>query len=94
VVRTPTGKLGGSLQDFATPDLAVIGARASLDRGGIAGEEIDAAIFGHARQAGNGPNPARQIAVRAGIPVPACALNMTCASGSGGQSRNKQTQRG
>ena len=82
-VRTPIGKYGGSLRDLTAPDLGVIAARAALDRAGIAAEEIDAAIFGHARQAGNGPNPARQIAVRSGIPhrVPACTVNMACASG-------------
>ncbi|MGO9271036.1 MAG: thiolase family protein [Terriglobia bacterium] len=82
-VRTPIGKYGGSLRDLTAPDLGVIAARAALERAGIAADEIDAAIFGHARQAGNGPNPARQIAVRAGIPhrAPACTVNMACASG-------------
>jgi len=81
--RTPIGRFGGSLRDFTAPDLGVIAARAALEGAGIAADEIDTAIFGHARQAGNGPNPARQIAVRAGIPhrVPASTVNMACASG-------------
>ena len=81
--RTPIGKYGGSLRDLTAPDLGVIAARAALERAGIAADEIGAAVFGHARQAGNGPNPARQIAVRAGIPhhVPAWTVNMACASG-------------
>jgi acetyl-CoA C-acetyltransferase len=82
-VRTPIGKFGGSLRDFTAPDLGVIAARAALDRAGIAPEEVEETIFGHARQAGNGPNPARQISVRAGIPdrVPAYTVNKACASG-------------
>jgi acetyl-CoA C-acetyltransferase len=82
-VRTPIGKFGGSLRDFTAPDLGVIAAQAALERAGVAEEEVEEAIFGHARQAGNGPNPARQIAVRAGIPerVPAYTVNKACASG-------------
>ncbi|HUU15263.1 MAG TPA: thiolase family protein [Terriglobia bacterium] len=82
-VRTPIGKYGGSLRDFSAPDLGVIAARAALERAGIAPEEVNEVIIGHARQAGNGPNPARQIAVRSGIPVsvPAYTVNKACASG-------------
>jgi len=82
-VRTPIGKYGGSLRDFSAPDLGVIAARAALGRAGVAADEVEEVIFGHARQAGNGPNPARQIAVRAGIPdrVPAYTVNKACASG-------------
>jgi acetyl-CoA C-acetyltransferase len=82
-VRTPIGKYGGSLRDFSAPDLGVVAARAALERAGIAPEEVNEVIFGHARQAGNGPNPARQIAVRCGIPVsvPAYTVNKACASG-------------
>lgn len=82
-VRTPIGKFGGSLRDFSGPDLGVVAAAAALERAGIAPEEVDEVVFGHARQAGNGPNPARQIAVRAGVPtrVPAFTVNQACASG-------------
>jgi acetyl-CoA C-acetyltransferase len=82
-VRTPIGKYGGSLRDFSAPDLGVVAGRAALERAGIAPEEVNEVIFGHARQAGNGPNPARQIAVRCGIPVsvPAYTVNKACASG-------------
>jgi len=82
-VRTPIGKFGGSLRDLSAPDLGVWAAQAALQRAGVAPEEVDEAIFGNARQAGNGPNPARQIAVRAGIPerVPAYTVNQACASG-------------
>ncbi len=82
-VRTAIGKYGGSLGDFTAPDLGVIAARAAIERAGIAAEEVEEAIFGHARQAASGPNPARQIAVRAGVParVPAYTVNKACASG-------------
>jgi acetyl-CoA C-acetyltransferase len=82
-VRTPIGKYGGSLRDFSAPDMGVVVAQAALDRASVAPDEVDEVIFGHARQAGNGPNPGRQIAVRAGIPVrvPAYTVNKACASG-------------
>ncbi len=82
-VRTPTGKFGGALRDLSAPDLGVAAAQAALERAGAAAQEVDEVIFGHARQAGNGPNPARQIAFRAGVPerVPAYTVNKACASG-------------
>jgi acetyl-CoA C-acetyltransferase len=82
-VRTATGKYGGSLRDFTAPDLGVFAAKAALDRAGVAAEEVDETIFGHGRQAASGPNPARQISVRAGVPVtvPAYTVNQACASG-------------
>src|SRR5438552_3526524 len=82
-VRTPIGKYGGSLRDFTALDLGVIAARAALERASVSADEVEEAVFGHARQAGNGPNPARQIAVRAGIPdrVPAYTVNKARASG-------------
>ena len=82
-VRTPIGKYGGSLRDFTAPDLGVIAAKAALEAAGVAAEEVNETIFGQARQAGSGPNPARQIAVRAGVPesVPAFTVNKACASG-------------
>jgi acetyl-CoA C-acetyltransferase len=82
-VRTAIGKFGGTLRDFSAPDLGAAAGVAALERAGVAPEEIHEVIFGHARQAGNGPNPARQIAVRAGIPVevPAYTVNKACASG-------------
>jgi acetyl-CoA C-acetyltransferase len=82
-VRTAIGKFGGSLRDFSAPDLGVVAAQAALARAGVEPAEVDDIIFGHARQAGNGPNPARQIAVRAGVPAekPATTVNQACASG-------------
>lgn len=82
-VRTAIGKYGGSLRDFTAPDLGVIAAQAALARAGVAPDEVHETIFGHARQAASGPNPARQIAVRSGVPVsvPAYTVNQACASG-------------
>jgi len=82
-VRTPIGKYGGSLRDLSAPDMGVVVAQAALERAGIAPEEVNEVIFGQARQAGNGPNPGRQVAVRAGIPVrvPSYTVNQACASG-------------
>ncbi|HEX4823363.1 MAG TPA: acetyl-CoA C-acetyltransferase [Candidatus Polarisedimenticolaceae bacterium] len=82
-VRTPIGRFGGALASLSAVDLGVAAAKAALERAGIAGERVGQAIFGHARQAGCGPNPARQVAVRAGIPVekPAFTINQACLSG-------------
>ncbi|MCE9594584.1 MAG: thiolase family protein [Planctomycetes bacterium] len=82
-LRTPIGKFLGSLSDLSAADLgaSVVGdllARSKLDPRLVA--EL---IFGNGRQAGGGPNPARQVAVRAGLPVevPAWTVNMACGSG-------------
>ena len=82
-VRTPIGKFGGSLASLTAADLGVIAAKAALDRAGVVPEQIQETIFGNARQAGGGPNPARQIAIRSGVPdtSPAYTVNQACASG-------------
>jgi len=81
-VRTAIGKYGGSLRDFTAPDLGMPVAQAALERAAVSPEEVDEVIFGHARQAGSGPNPARQIAIRAAVParVPAFTVNKACTS--------------
>jgi acetyl-CoA C-acetyltransferase len=82
-VRTPIGKFGGALAPLSAADLGTAAARACLERAGLDAARIDYAIFGHGRQAGGGPNTARQIAFRAGVPVesPAYTVNQACASG-------------
>ena len=82
-VRTPIGKFGGSLASLSPADLGVIAAKAAMERAGVQPEQIEEVIFGNARQAGGGPNPARQISVRSGIPqeVSAYTVNKACASG-------------
>ena len=82
-VRTPIGKFGGSLASLTAADMGTIAAKAAIERAGIQPEQVEETIFGNARQAGGGPNPARQISVRCGIPeqVPAFTINKACASG-------------
>lgn len=82
-VRTPIGKFGGTLADVAAPELGVRVVKATLDRAGIDLGQIDELIFGHARQAGTGPNPARQVALKSGLSdtVPAYTVNQACGSG-------------
>src|ERR1700680_1301393 len=82
-VRTPIGKFGGSLASLTAADLGVVAAKAAIERGGIQPEQVEETIFGNARQAGAGPNPARQISIRSGVPqeVPAFTVNKACASG-------------
>ncbi|HEU5335086.1 MAG TPA: acetyl-CoA C-acetyltransferase [Terriglobales bacterium] len=82
-VRTPIGKFGGSLASLSAADMGVAAAVAALERAGVRPEQVQETIFGNARQAGGGPNPARQISVRSGVPqeVPAYTVNMACASG-------------
>src|SRR5499433_4524874 len=68
---------------MTSPDLGVAAARAALERSGIDSQLVEETIFGSARQAGNGPNPARQVSVRSGVPkeVSAYTVNKACASG-------------
>jgi len=82
-VRTPIGKFGGSLAGLSAADLGVVVAKESLRRAGIAAERVNDSMWGCARQAGGGPNVARQITYRAGVPesVPAFTVNQACGSG-------------
>jgi acetyl-CoA C-acetyltransferase len=82
-VRTPIGKFGGSLMSLTAVDMGVVAAKAALERAGVRAEQVEETIFGNARQAGGGPNPARQISIRSGVPQasPAYTINMACASG-------------
>src|SRR5690348_18289080 len=82
-VRTPIGKFGGSLASLTAADMGVVAAKAAMERAGVEAAQVEEAIFGSARQAGGGPNVARQISVRSGLPVetPAFTVNKACASG-------------
>ncbi len=82
-VRTPIGKFGGSLASMTAADMGVVAAKAAMERAGSVPSRVEETIFGNARQAGGGPNPARQISVRSGVPqeVPAYTVNKACASG-------------
>jgi acetyl-CoA C-acetyltransferase len=80
--RTPIGRFGGAFASLSAADLGEVAARAAVERSGLPPAAIDETIFGHARQAGGGPNTARQVSHRAGIPdsVPAYTVNKACAS--------------
>jgi acetyl-CoA C-acetyltransferase len=82
-VRTPIGKYGGSFKDTSAVSLGVAASVEAMKRANVSPSQIDEVIFGMARQAGNRPNPARQILYRSGIPVdrPAFTVNKACASG-------------
>lgn len=81
--RTPLGRLNGQLASFTAVDLGALAITAALERAGVDAGAVDAVIMGHVVQAGCGQNPARQSAVKAGIPwnVPAVTLNKVCLSG-------------
>ncbi|MBM3463873.1 MAG: thiolase family protein [Armatimonadetes bacterium] len=82
-VRSPIGKFGGSLADYTPGDLGALALKEALGRASVAGNEVGEVFFGQARQAGGGPNVARQVVVKAGLPVevPACTINQACGSG-------------
>jgi acetyl-CoA C-acetyltransferase len=82
-VRTPIGRFGGALAALSAADLGTTAAQAALARAGLDPARVDQVVFGHARQAGGGPNTARQVAWRAGVPVerPAFTVNQACGSG-------------
>ena len=81
--RTPVGRYGGAFRAVHPAELGAVALRAVLARSGVAPEDVDEVIVGHARQGGSGPNPARQVGWRAGLPdsVPAQTINKACASG-------------
>jgi acetyl-CoA C-acetyltransferase len=82
-VRTPIGRFGGSLAGWTAADLGTAVAMESLRRAQIRPDQVDDSIWGCARQAGGGPNVARQITFRCGVPdrVPAFTVNQACGSG-------------
>ena len=82
-LRTPIGKFGGGLSSLTAAELGIASAKATLARSGIDPDAIDEVIFGNARQAGVGPNVARQIAIKSGLrhETPAYTVNQACGSG-------------
>lgn len=83
MARTPLGRFGGTFKKVSAAQLGAAAIREALGRGGVIPKDVDVAILGHCRQAGNGPNPVRTAAVNAKIPVsvPAMTVNMACPSG-------------
>jgi len=82
-VRTPIGRFLGAFADLTAADLGVFATKAAIERAGIQATDVDELIYGNARQAGGGPNPARQVLIRSGIPNerPAFTVNQACGSG-------------
>jgi acetyl-CoA C-acetyltransferase len=81
--RTPIGRFGGSFKDVHAAELGMVAAKAALIRAGIEPADVHEVLMGHGRPAGVGPNPARQVAYRAGVPhtAPAYTINKACAGG-------------
>src|ERR1700712_1148421 len=81
--RTPTGRFQGALKGFSAPDLGAIAIKEAVKRAGITGEQVNEVIMGCVVQAGIGQAPARQAALKAGLPpeVSALTINMVCGSG-------------
>ena len=81
--RTAIGSFGGSLKDTPAVDFGAITVKEALKRAGVAPENVDEVMFGCILSAGLGQNPARQVAIKAGIPieVPAYTVSMVCGSG-------------
>src|SRR3954471_16137348 len=81
--RTPIGRLLGGLKSLSAAELGGVAIKAALERAGISGEQVEYVVMGQVIQAGAGQIPARQAAVKAGIPmdVPAITINKVCLSG-------------
>lgn len=82
-VRTPVGNYGGTLKDISAVSLAELAFREAMKRANVAPQQVEDVFLGNILQGGLGQNPARQAAIRAGIPVEATAMtvNMVCGSG-------------
>ena len=82
-VRTPVGSFNGALASLPAHDLGAIAIRAALEKAGVAAADVDEVVMGQVLQAGAGQGPARQAAIKAGVPVdaPAWSLNQLCGSG-------------
>ena len=81
--RTAIGKFGGALKNLNVIDIGIAAVKGAIERSAIKPEDINEVIIGHARQAGTGPNAARIVSVKAGIPssVPAFGVQQACISG-------------
>jgi acetyl-CoA C-acetyltransferase len=81
--RTPIGRFLGSFADTPAVQLGALAADEAMRRASVEPGDIEQTIFGHARQAGNGPNTGRQVSIRAGVPKEVSAYNVNIACGSG-----------
>ena len=83
IARTPIGRFNGTFTPLTAMDLGGVAIGGAVERSGLAPEQIDEVLFGHAIQAGQGQITARQAATKAGIPMtkPATTINKVCLSG-------------
>src|SRR5262245_34979513 len=81
--RTAVGTFGGMLKDVPAAELGAAVVKEILTRTGLPGEEVDQVIVGNVLQGGQGMNPGRQVAIKAGLPVdvPGMTINRVCGSG-------------
>ena len=81
--RTPIGRFGGAFKDIHAAELGAVASKAALERAGIPPADVHEVLMGHGRPAGVGPNPARQVGHRTGVPdtAPAYTINKACAGG-------------
>ena len=91
-VRTAVGSFNGALASFSAVDLGAIVIKEVIARGGIRAEQVEEVIFGNVLQAGLGQNPARQAAIKAGIPAEASSYTINKVCGSGLKSVNLAAQ--
>src|SRR5712691_10793719 len=82
-VRTPIGKFGGTLAKTSAADLGALVIKDVLKRAGVKPEQVSEVIMGQVLTAGVGQNPARQAAIKAGLPhmIPSMTINKVCGSG-------------
>ena len=81
--RTPIGSFGGTLKNVSAADLGAITAKEAVKRAGIAPEMVDEVVYGNVLQAGLGQNVARQVSIKAGLPVETTAVTINIVCGSG-----------
>ncbi|MES1045705.1 acetyl-CoA acetyltransferase [Bacillus obstructivus] len=82
-VRTAIGSFNGTLKNTSATELGAIVIKSALDKAGVSGDQVDEIIMGNVLQAGLGQNPARQAAIKAGVPesVSSMTINKVCGSG-------------
>lgn len=81
--RTPIGSFGGSLKNVAAADMGALVVKEAVNRAGIKPEMVDEVIFGNVLQAGLGQNIARQVSIKAGLPIETTAMTINIVCGSG-----------
>lgn len=91
-VRTAIGSFNGSLKNVSAPELGAIAIKGALEKAGIKPEQVDEVILGNVLQAGLGQNPARQAAIKAGLPVSVSAMTINKVCGSGLKAVHLATQ--